>query len=271
MNGLDYELPTIVKQNASNKVADELRKLIIKKKIAPGTKLPSERILSEQFGVGRYTVREGLAILQTSGIIKVLSGRGAFVCENVDDTVRDILTNMFIQEEESLHGILETRSYIEAISAELAAKHIMAPEITKLEGQLEILRQASWQDMQLNKADEEFHYIIAQATHNESLEIIIRKTIQASKLQVEKNIFEYSKIFNLLDVGIETVYTEEFRSTNFGYHQRIFDAIRRHDPVEAHQAMFEHLSEGILVKHLEKKIKEMQKIILDAKEQTPST
>ncbi len=87
MKSCDLKIKTIVKQNASEKVAEEIKRLILKNKIKPGSKLPSERSLSEQFGVGRYTVREGLAILQTSGIITVLSGKGAFVGDDVINTI----------------------------------------------------------------------------------------------------------------------------------------------------------------------------------------
>ena len=259
MKNYDYKLHAIIKQNASEKVADEIKKLIIKKKIAPGSKLPSERILSEKFKVGRYTVREGLAILQTSGIITVLSGRGAFVSDNANNTIKNLISNLFIEEEESLEGLLETRCYLESIAARIAAVRITEDEIEALSKQLDALKNVSYGSLELNKIDEEFHHLVAEATHNESLEVLVKKTIQISKKHIKKNIFEYSKVFNLLETGIETVYTKEFSEKNFAYHQKIFDAISSHDGKGAEEAMFDHLSKGILVRHLEHRIKEITK------------
>ncbi len=64
-------------------------------------------------------------------------------------------------------------------------------------------------------------------------------------------------MFNLLETGIETIYTKEFSERNFEYHKRIFDAVASHNEKLAENAMFDHLSNGILVKHLEKHIKEI--------------
>ncbi len=257
MKSYDLKIKTIVKQNASEKVAEEIKRLILKNKIKPGSKLPSERSLSEQFGVGRYTVREGLAILQTSGIITVLSGKGAFVGDDVRNTIKTLISDLFTEEEESIKGLLETRCYLESIAAKLAAKRITDSEIEALSDQLEMLRTVKTNNLELNTVDERFHHMIAEATHNESLAILVKKTIQASKSQIKKNIFEYSKALNLLETGIETIYTKEFSEQNFAYHKRIFDAIASHDEHLAEEAMFDHLSNGILVKHLEKRIQEI--------------
>ena len=51
----------------------------------PGSMLPSERILCESFGVARVSVREALAGLQSTGLIRVEHGRGAVVRESVND------------------------------------------------------------------------------------------------------------------------------------------------------------------------------------------
>lgn len=45
----------------------------------PDTLLPSERVLAEQFGVARMTVRGAIDSLETAGMIRREPGRGAFV------------------------------------------------------------------------------------------------------------------------------------------------------------------------------------------------
>lgn len=45
----------------------------------PGTLMPSERVLAEQFGVARMTVRGALDVLEAAALIRRVPGRGAFV------------------------------------------------------------------------------------------------------------------------------------------------------------------------------------------------
>ncbi|MBP1578163.1 MAG: FadR family transcriptional regulator, partial [Oscillospiraceae bacterium] len=60
-------------------VADNLRDYILSGKVEAGAKLPSEKELCAQMSVGRGTVREAFRILQTTGLVEIKPGRGAFV------------------------------------------------------------------------------------------------------------------------------------------------------------------------------------------------
>lgn len=60
-------------------IADELRTRIRGGTYPPGSKLPSETELVEEFGVTRITVRRGLAVLQQEGLIETVRGKGVFV------------------------------------------------------------------------------------------------------------------------------------------------------------------------------------------------
>lgn len=46
---------------------------------AKGTKIPSERVLSEQYGVSRITVRGAIEELSRSGMVDKIQGKGTFV------------------------------------------------------------------------------------------------------------------------------------------------------------------------------------------------
>ncbi|AYG58296.1 phosphonate metabolism transcriptional regulator PhnF [Rhizobium jaguaris] len=60
-------------------VAAELRSAIDKGEHAPGSRLPSERALSERFGVSRVTMRRAIAELEGEGLLRVARGSGAYV------------------------------------------------------------------------------------------------------------------------------------------------------------------------------------------------
>lgn len=60
-------------------VAAELRTAIDTGRYAPSSRLPSERALSEQFGVSRVTMRRAIAELEGEGLLRVARGSGAYV------------------------------------------------------------------------------------------------------------------------------------------------------------------------------------------------
>jgi GntR family transcriptional regulator len=64
-------------------IADSLRSAIAAGTYSPGTQLPSERELGEQFGAARNTVRLGLGVLVGEGLIFGERGRGYFVRDRV--------------------------------------------------------------------------------------------------------------------------------------------------------------------------------------------
>ena len=67
-----------VKQHRiSNQIADQIRALIVEGRLKNGDKLPSERELSTLLGVGRISLREGLRILESMGIIETKYGVNA--------------------------------------------------------------------------------------------------------------------------------------------------------------------------------------------------
>jgi GntR family transcriptional regulator len=63
----------------TGKVRDLLAARIGSGELAPGQQLPTERELSENFGVSRVTVRRALASLTDSGMVYAIQGRGTFV------------------------------------------------------------------------------------------------------------------------------------------------------------------------------------------------
>lgn len=62
-------------------IAAEIRDRITGEHLAPHTLLPSERELSEQFGVSRMTARSALSLLENEGYLYRRPPRGTFVAE----------------------------------------------------------------------------------------------------------------------------------------------------------------------------------------------
>ncbi|WP_219419673.1 GntR family transcriptional regulator [Pseudonocardia nigra] len=58
------------------KIADDLRRQVAAGDLLPGTLVPSELTLVEQYQVSRGTVRSALALLVAEGLIEVVPGQG---------------------------------------------------------------------------------------------------------------------------------------------------------------------------------------------------
>src|SRR5450759_1097218 len=63
-------------QKASELLAQQIRAAVLLGELPEGSVLPSEKELTDQFGVSRATVREGLRLLEAEGLIVTRVGRG---------------------------------------------------------------------------------------------------------------------------------------------------------------------------------------------------
>lgn len=69
----------VEKVTADVVVADRLKAWIISNNLKPGDRLPTEQKLSEELGVARHTLREGIKRLSQLGIIGSRTGSGMYV------------------------------------------------------------------------------------------------------------------------------------------------------------------------------------------------
>jgi len=80
----DYSDPT----PARKQIADDLRARIRAGEFAPGSRLPSNIALSEQYGVATETVRAALEELRAEGVVATQSTRGTYVTTRPADGVQ---------------------------------------------------------------------------------------------------------------------------------------------------------------------------------------
>ena len=92
-------------------------------------RLPAERVLAEEFGVSRSTLRNSLGVLEAEGRIWRHVGRGTFVGErpSVDAPALSALVNQTHPEE-----VMEVRLALEPRIASLAARRATAAWVFSL-------------------------------------------------------------------------------------------------------------------------------------------
>ena len=92
------------------KISEDLRNRIISGEYQNGDSLPSERELSEMFGVERMTVRRALDLLVKDGLIIKKAGYGSRVTySHEDDSLNSCIDNdiAFILPSDNAHKISE--------------------------------------------------------------------------------------------------------------------------------------------------------------------
>ncbi|MEV7804545.1 FCD domain-containing protein [Microbispora sp. NPDC088329] len=90
-----------------------------------GDRLPGERQLAEQLGVGRSSVREALRVLETLGVVASQAGRGpdagAVLTSRPGSALTDLLRLHLGLAAVSLDEVIDTRLMIEQLAAARAA------------------------------------------------------------------------------------------------------------------------------------------------------
>ncbi len=71
-----------------SRVAEAIQEMIAERHLKPGDALPSQRELAKRLGVSRPSLREGLSMLETLGVLRVEDRRGLFVAETGAGPVR---------------------------------------------------------------------------------------------------------------------------------------------------------------------------------------
>jgi GntR family transcriptional repressor for pyruvate dehydrogenase complex len=92
--------------------------------LRPGTALPSEALLAEDYKVGKGLLREGLRILEVHGFIRVKPGArgGSFVADGGPAAFGQMATMYFQSSHVTLAELLEARVTLEPFAARLAAR-----------------------------------------------------------------------------------------------------------------------------------------------------
>jgi GntR family transcriptional repressor for pyruvate dehydrogenase complex len=209
----------------SDRVAEVMRDAIVSRNLDPGTQLPTERELGQQFGVSRTVIREAIRILAAKGIVEVRSGSGLRVAAADQLTVTQSLSWFIRGGKLEYPKVHEIRDVIEVHMTGLAAERRSDEQLAGLEeahdrfaglvdGDVEA---AAW-------ADVEFHNQIARATGNELYSIIL-ESIADALIEVRREVLGAGR-------GVETV----------AQHAKILEQIAACDSAGGRAAMHEHLA-----------------------------
>lgn len=148
----------------ADSVALQLERLILEGEYGVGEKLPPERVLAEDFGVGRSSMREALRMVETGGLLRTDHGVGVFVVSNEKPLLA--ASDMLLAGEYTVSDLFEARLAIEREAAALAARKISSDQIDQLHRILEQAEVAGLSDDKFIDLDRQLHQAVSTASGN---------------------------------------------------------------------------------------------------------
>jgi GntR family transcriptional repressor for pyruvate dehydrogenase complex len=206
---------------------DVCRKLVrhlIRGDWAAGEQLPPERILCQQLGVGRASLREALKALEIMGMIETRLGEGTFVCQRSEFFSRPLLWAIAGADAAGARELVEARKLIEVELAGLAAERATPDDLAVVGEALDRMEASVKQPERFLEADIQFHLAVAEAGYNRLL---------LNSILLIRNLMREWVGQALLTPGVAAEALEQ--------HKHIFLAIAERRRDEARQAMDAHL------------------------------
>ena len=132
-------------------VVDALAQPILHGELEPGATLPAERVLAEQLGVRRGTLREGIQRLQQAGLIDVRHGGGTFVADWRRSAGLEVLPSLLVRPDGSVdadvvRSVMEMRSALAPDVARQAARRRSDTQAARLRALAEGLTESEGSD-----------------------------------------------------------------------------------------------------------------------------
>lgn len=215
----------------SDRVVESVRSEIVSRRLMPGTQLPSERELVEQFGVSRTVIREAVGALAGMGLVEARSGSGLQVAAVDESTVAKSLSWYIRGGGIEYPKVHEIRSVVEVEMVGLAAERRTDDHMTTLVAAHEHFEhELSVGVDSAAIADVEFHEAIARATGNELFSVLLG-SIADALVEIRKDLLSGGSGQDTLARGQESL----------GHHGAILAAIGDRDADGARLAMRTHL------------------------------
>jgi GntR family transcriptional repressor for pyruvate dehydrogenase complex len=217
-------------QRLHERVVQQVVQRIVSGAAAPGTSLPTEPELAQQFGVSRTVVREAVRVLVSKGLVAVKHGSGMRV-EPPDrwDYLDPLVVYAEVRsgrDEGLLEELIETRRVLEVEVAALAAERRTAEDVAVMERTLAQMWASLHDPASYTRLDNVLHDAILASTRNRLLREALRPVAEA---------LAPGRLIAASRPGVPEHSLES--------HRNIVAAIRQGDAPAAREAMRRHIVE----------------------------
>jgi DNA-binding FadR family transcriptional regulator len=221
----------IERQTVSEGIRDALLESIRSGALVPGSRLPSERSLCEEFGVARTSVREAIQGLVSLGVITKRANR-PYVAEALPGMVLGVDPAGHANRKRHLEELVEVRRIVEVPIARLAATRADADDRARIRA----IARSLTPEMSLadyRRAARAFHVAVARACGNETLGELYGKVLDAQ--------FNSSALDSLLDSSSNVWLVKQVIFDSAKTYNEIADAIFESNADRAIAAVERHL------------------------------
>lgn len=216
----------IKRASISKEVSSQIARHIMENRLPPGSKLPSERQLVEQFGVGRSSVREALRTLEQAGLVTIKAGLqgGNYVAEPDHNRAANALSVVMWIDGATMEEALTAREIIEGNVARLAAMNATEEDLRKMATTIAETEKDLDSVENYLASNLAFHVALAEAARNKVLLAMMHSTVQ------------------LMDRALKAiVMNKDLIRTAVAGHKDIHEAISRRDGQAAEAALIVHV------------------------------
>ncbi|MEC3947901.1 FadR/GntR family transcriptional regulator [Sphingobium sp. HWE2-09] len=196
----------------------------------PGTQLPSERELTEIYGVARNTLRRALDMLESHGKIVRVAGKGAFVNDPNPVELKRARVDTLIGRlamTTSPADVLDAQLVVEPQAARIAVANATDSELRALES-LVLANERATNIAEYEYWDSKLHHAIVTASHN-ALLVTLYEVIDGLR---------HDSIWGGLKITGRTL---QHRQVYQMQHRDIVKALRQRDGERAAQHMQGHI------------------------------
>jgi GntR family transcriptional repressor for pyruvate dehydrogenase complex len=207
----------------SERIVEQVKELILQGKLRPGQKLPSERQLADQLGVGRSSVREAASAMVALGIVEIRPGDGAYIRSDFPSSMLESLAWSSLLLNGHSNNLVEARVILERATASLAAQRATTEDRQRLCDLVVQMESAATLDTYI-ELDLKFHVTLAESSQNHVLRDIIASIQRLIR-----------------DSMAAVLQSEEMYALSLQHHRSLSEAINRGDAAEAESLMVAHL------------------------------
>lgn len=198
--------------------------------LGPGDKLPPERVMLEDYQVGRGTLRESLRFLELQGIISLKPGPGGGpIVERPEATSLATSMILLLQFADAKYRVVaEARVALEPTMARLAAERLTPESLVELSDTVKAMEAGLDDQTTFLEANKRFHDIIAWSSQNALFGYLVDA---------------FADILDGTMLGID--YPKHRRTAILRAHRNILGALERKDSGEAEETMAKHIGEYV--------------------------
>jgi DNA-binding FadR family transcriptional regulator len=223
---IEAALTQVAQRRAHEYVAEQIRRVVVLRVVAPGSRLPYEQELAAALGVSRATITQALRQLEREGLVEVRRGRGGGVFTQratTDGADPAVLAELRVTAA-AVHDAAELRAIVEPAVAALAAERAGEAALASLAEHNVAMDEAAEDDYRFMRADTSFHLALASASGNP----LLAEAVERSRLAMAR----------ALEVLPDSPAWHERTVTQ---HQALLDALVARDARAARRAMERHV------------------------------